>query len=163
MRQIAEGLGVSTGKLYHYFPSKETIFKQLVQELLEKDISTFLSQAPNGQTLKERLQAVTDFALQNTHYYYQQFLLWADFIQQTRETPNATHDLRNVWDRGRDALTDYLQISNPALIDFIMIYMDGLFVQCMYGRGTQDASWFRQQSQLMIQMVIQYEQHSHQA
>ena len=54
MRQIAEGLSVSTGKLYHYFPSKESIFKQLVQELLEKDISTFLSQAPDGSAPPSR-------------------------------------------------------------------------------------------------------------
>ena len=28
MRQIAQGLGVSTGTLYHYFPSKQALFEQ---------------------------------------------------------------------------------------------------------------------------------------
>ncbi|MFN3360342.1 MAG: TetR/AcrR family transcriptional regulator [Pseudanabaenaceae cyanobacterium] len=27
--QIAENLGISTGRLYHYFPSKEALFEQL--------------------------------------------------------------------------------------------------------------------------------------
>ena len=46
MRQIAKALGVSTGTLYHYFPSKESIFMQLVQDSFERNISTFLAQAP---------------------------------------------------------------------------------------------------------------------
>ena len=52
MRQIAKGLGVSTGTLYHYFPSKESIFMQLVQELCEQDISSFFAQAPEANTLR---------------------------------------------------------------------------------------------------------------
>lgn len=159
MRQIAKGLGVSTGTLYHYFPSKESIFMQLVQELFERDISTFFAQAPDVQTLEERLQAITDFALQNAQYYYQQFLLWVDFVQQTRDAPNTEVPfLRQVWERTRETLADYLQISDAVLVDFVMVFIDGLFVQYIYGRGTQDTAWFTQQSQLMIQMVIHHEQ-----
>ena len=159
MRQIAKGLGVSTGTLYHYFPSKESIFRQLVQELFERDISTFFAQAPDAHTLEERLQAIMDFALENAQYYYQQFVLWVDFVQQTRNTSdNASSFLEEVWERTRSTLSDYLQIANPALVDFIMVFIDGLFVQYIYGRGTQDADWMRQQSQLMIQMVIHREQ-----
>ena len=132
---------------------------QLVQELFERDISTFFAQAPEVHTLEERLQAITDFALQNAQYYYQQFLLWVDFVQQTRDAPDtATHFLQDFWERTRNMLADYLQIANPELVDFVMVFIDGLFVQYIYGRGTQDADWFRQQSQLMIQMVIHHEQ-----
>lgn len=132
---------------------------QLVQELFERDISTFLAQAPNAHVLEERLQAIMDFALEHAQYYYQQFLLWVDFVQQTRDEPaKATSFLQGVWERTRNTLADYLQITNPELLDFIMIFIDGLFVQYIYGRGTQDADWFRQQSQLMIQMVIHHEQ-----
>ncbi|MGF1521454.1 MAG: TetR/AcrR family transcriptional regulator [Leptolyngbyaceae cyanobacterium] len=159
MRQIAKGLGVSTGTLYHYFPSKESIFMQLVQELFERDISTFFAQAPNAHRLEERLQAIMDFALEHSQYYYQQFVLWVDFVQQTRDQPDtANRFLQDVWERTRNTLADYLQITNPELLDFIMVFIDGLFVQYIYGRGIEDADWFRQQSQLMIQMVIHHEQ-----
>ena len=83
MRQIAKGLGVSTGTLYHYFPSKESIFMQLVQELCEQDISSFFAQAPEGLTLEGRLRAIMAFVLQNAQFYYQQLVLWVDFFQQT--------------------------------------------------------------------------------
>lgn len=161
MRQIAKGLKVSTGTLYHYFPSKESIFMQLVQELCEQDISTFLGQASEAWTLEERLKALTEFALQNGQYYYQQLLLWVDFAQQTRDASGKDiYFLQQVWERTRKALADYLQTSDPALVDFVLIFMDGLFMQSIYGRGIQDMAWFQEQSQLMIQMVMHHEQNS---
>ncbi|MEO0409167.1 MAG: TetR/AcrR family transcriptional regulator [Cyanobacteria bacterium P01_A01_bin.135] len=159
MRQIAKGLGVSTGTLYHYFPSKESIFMQLVQELFERDLSTFFAQASEALSLEERLQAVADFALQNAQYYYQQMLLWVDFVQQSREASgDEVACLRQVWERTHSALADYLQLSDPDLVDFIVVFLDGLFVQHIYGRDAEDAAWFQQQCQLMIQMVIHREQ-----
>ena len=136
---------------------------QLVQELCEQDISTFLGQASETWTLEERLKALTEFALQNGQYYYQQLLLWVDFAQQTRDASGKEiHFLQQVWERTRKALADYLQTSDPALVDFVLIFMDGLFMQSIYGRGIQDMAWFQEQSQLMIQMVIHHEQNSSQ-
>lgn len=159
MRQIAKALGVSTGTLYHYFPSKESIFMQLVQDSFERNISTFLAQAPPVSTLEERLQAITSFALKNAWDYYQEFLIWVDFIQQTRDSPDSNgRFLQQFWERIRNVMADYLQTSDPKLVDFIMVFFDGLFVQYIYGRDPQDTAWFHQQSQLMIQMAIHHEQ-----
>ncbi|MGB3614271.1 MAG: TetR/AcrR family transcriptional regulator [Elainellaceae cyanobacterium] len=163
MRQIAKGLGVSTGTLYHYFPSKESIFKQLIQELLEDELSTFFSGAPSGLTLEERLQAVVDFVLQHAQYYYQQLVLWVDFVQQTDDSSQGKASvLGEVWARTHDELASYLQLSESALVDFVIVFLDGLFVQHVYGRGPQDIDWFRHQGQLMIQMVVHREQASEQ-
>ncbi|MEM8604047.1 MAG: TetR/AcrR family transcriptional regulator, partial [Cyanobacteria bacterium P01_H01_bin.121] len=149
MRQIAKGLGVSTGTLYHYFPSKESIFMQLIQELCEQDISTFLAQAPQSGTLAERLQAALDFVVQNMAYYHKQLLLWVDFFQQTRESAGEEQRfLRQIWDRCRDRLVDYLQVSDPAIADHLMIFVDGLIMQYIYNRGADDQAWFQRQSQL---------------
>ena len=163
MRQIAKGLGVSTGTLYHYFPSKESIFMQLVQELCEQDVYNFLAQAPEADDLEGRLQAILDFVLGNAQYYYQQLLLWVDFSQQTRPDPDSDiQALRKVWQRTRELLIGYLQLSKPELVDFIMVFIDGLILQYIYDHGfdvtTTETPLFKQQSQLMIQMVIHHEQ-----
>lgn len=159
MRQIAEGLKVSTGTLYHYFESKEDIFMQLVQELCEQDISRFFAQAPQAETLEARLQAVMDFVLKNLQYYQQQMLLWVDFFQQTRTgSDEELQFLRQIWNGTRDATVDYLQLPDTELADFLMIFIDGLIIQCVYNRGIDDADWFHHQSQLMIQMVLNHEQ-----
>lgn len=159
MRQIAKGLGVSTGTLYHYFPSKESIFMQLVQELCEQDISTFFAQAPEVKTLEGRLQAIMDCVLQNLQYYYRQLLLWVDFFQHTRAgSDEEVQFLRQVWDRTHDTLADYLQLPDPEIADLLMVFVDGLIIQFIYNRGFQDQDWFHQQSQLMIQMLLHHEQ-----
>lgn len=159
MRQIAEGLKVSTGTLYHYFDSKEAIFMQLVQELCEQDISRFFAQAPEADTLEARLQAVMDFVLKNLQYYQQQMLLWVDFFQQTRTgNDQELQFLRQIWNGTRDATVDYLQLPNTELADFLMIFIDGLIIQYIYNRGIEDADWLHSQSQLMIQMVLSHEQ-----
>ena len=164
MRQISEGLGVSTGRLYHYFPSKESIFMQLVQELCEQDISSFFAQAPEAKTLENRLQAVMAFILQNAQYYHQQLLLWVEFFQQTREgSEEEIQFLRQVWDRSRNTMMDYLQLSDPAVVDLLMVFFDGLIIQYIYNRGFNDQDWFDQQSQLIIQMVLRHVQLSHQS
>ncbi|MDJ0706671.1 MAG: TetR/AcrR family transcriptional regulator [Leptolyngbyaceae cyanobacterium MO_188.B28] len=163
MRQIAKGLGVSTGTLYHYFPSKESIFMQLVQELCEQDISSFFAQAPEAHTLEERLQAVMAFVVQNAQFYCQQLVLWVDFFQQTSPSDEGEiHFLRQVWDRTRGTLADYLQLTDPALVDFIVVFIDGLILQHIYSRvyeqGSKDTAWLHQQSQLMIRMILHHEQ-----
>jgi AcrR family transcriptional regulator len=38
MREIAQGLGVSTGTLYHYFPNKKVLFEQLIEQMAERDV-----------------------------------------------------------------------------------------------------------------------------
>lgn len=164
MRQIAEGLKVSTGTLYHYFDSKEAIFMQLVQELCEQDISRFFAQAPEAKTLESRLQVVMAFVLKNLQYYQQQMLLWVDFFQQTRTgSDKELQFLRQIWDGTRDATVDYLQLPNTELANFLMIFIDGLIIQCVYNRGIEDTDWFHHQSQLMIQMVLSHEQLSPQS
>ena len=37
MREIGSEIGVSTGTLYHYFPSKESLFEQLIEYLSYED------------------------------------------------------------------------------------------------------------------------------
>ena len=162
MRQISDGLGVSTGRLYHYFPSKESIFMQLVQELCEQDISSFFAQAPEANTLEERLQAVMDFVLKHVEFYHQQLLLWVDFFQHTRDgAAEEVQFLRQVWDRTRNTMVDYLQLCDPAVADLLMVFIDGLIIQGIYNRGFDDTNWFHHQSQLMIQMVLHHEQRFH--
>ena len=39
MREIAQSLGVSTGSLYHYFPTKNSILESMMQLASRRDIS----------------------------------------------------------------------------------------------------------------------------
>jgi AcrR family transcriptional regulator len=152
MRQLAEGLGVSTGTLYHYFPNKENMFLQLVEDLTEQDISYFLSQAPTPSSQLERLEAVMGFVIENLDYFTKQQLLWIDFYQHSHRTNlDLSTILDRIWEKTRQALADYLQPQNSNILDFILIFMDGLMMQQIYGR--EEATWARRQVNLLCQMV----------
>jgi AcrR family transcriptional regulator len=52
VRQIAKSIGMTTGMLYHYFPSKPELFTALVNVQQQKQISDFhefLKSNPSGQ------------------------------------------------------------------------------------------------------------------
>jgi AcrR family transcriptional regulator len=152
MRQLAEGLGVSTGTLYHYFPSKESLFVQLVEELTEQDIGNFLAQAPLPPSRLERLEAVMAFVAENLDYFTKQLLLWIDFSQHARRTHLELPEvIEKLWNQTHQALSDYLQTQNGVVLDFILVYIDGLLVQRSYGR--KDLDWFKAQLALLCQMM----------
>ncbi|MEM9005983.1 MAG: TetR/AcrR family transcriptional regulator [Cyanobacteria bacterium P01_F01_bin.86] len=154
MRQIAQGLGVSTGTLYHYFPSKEGIFIQLVQELCEQDIAIFFTQAPQGETARDRLRIVMEFFLENFKFYQQQLLLWIDFYQHSQRQPvDDPRFLQGLWHRTHDQLAAYLQLPNPAHVSFVLVFIDGLLLQCLYDHDQAEQDWVAQQVELLIELL----------
>lgn len=132
MRQIAASLGVSTGTLYHYFPNKESIFVQLVQEYCEKDVAEFFAQVPLGEDLTTKLRRVMTFFLENYAAYQRQFLIWVDFYQYCQHGGSQeTAALEQFWQRTHEKLAAYLQL--PATqVDCLLTLMDGLLLQCLY-------------------------------
>ena len=81
MRQIAEGLRVSTGTLYHYFPSKQALFEQLAQEICEQDLSAALAELEGAQTLEEGMEALGRYLVKNEDYFIKWTYIWIDFCQ----------------------------------------------------------------------------------
>ena len=135
MRQIASSLGVSTGTLYHYFPNKESIFIQLVEEYCSKDVADFFAQAPAAATPAEKLQHVMAFFLANYETYQQQFLIWIDFYQHSKHTgKDGSVVLQQFWQTTHQQLVNYLQMA-PEQVDCLLTYLDGLLLQCLYGRS----------------------------
>jgi AcrR family transcriptional regulator len=81
MRQIAEALHVSTGTLYHYFPTKEMLFHYLVEEVTGQTIFEATSQIQQQATLEERLLALFHFIEQHEEDLRKQFLILLNYYQ----------------------------------------------------------------------------------
>ncbi|MGD1904900.1 MAG: TetR/AcrR family transcriptional regulator [Leptolyngbyaceae cyanobacterium] len=152
MRQIAQGLGVSTGTLYHYFPSKERILEQLVEELCEQGIADFFAQAPVAEAMGDRLRVVITFFVEHFRFYQQQLLLWIDFHQHQQRKGIEQGVLQGVWRRTHAQMVTYLQMPS-AQVDFILVFMDGLMLQCLYDHGEGEADWVAQQTELLIGLL----------
>ncbi|NJM73681.1 MAG: TetR/AcrR family transcriptional regulator [Scytonema sp. RU_4_4] len=130
MRQIAEGLNVSTGTLYHYFPSKQALFEQLVEEVCEQDVLMAEAELEGTQTLQERLEALGKFLAKNEEYYIKWIYLQVDFCQhQDFKEMQDSVAFKRATQRYEKAVYDILGIQDPVITWFILSLIDGLIFE----------------------------------
>ncbi|MEM9923232.1 MAG: TetR/AcrR family transcriptional regulator [Cyanobacteria bacterium P01_D01_bin.50] len=155
MREIAKELNVSTGTLYHYFPNKEALYLQLVEEQTEQDISNFITEAGSPETLQERIKVLIDFIEKDEDYFIKQTLLNFDFYQQQERSDILSNDtLKKAWKHTEKAISGYLKIEDKAVIDFVLNFIGGLFTSRMLG-GEEIAS-YEEQGELLAKMLNAY-------
>jgi AcrR family transcriptional regulator len=140
MRQIANRLGVSTGTLYHYFPSKEAMFLQLVEEQTQQDIANFLDRSSSIPTdLRSRIKAIFNFVSENRDYFTKQSIVCLDYCQQYRHKELQSKSIFDRADREYIAvISNYLQIKNPAISVMIINFINGLILSDIYQSDFND-------------------------
>ncbi|MBW4656305.1 MAG: TetR/AcrR family transcriptional regulator [Kaiparowitsia implicata GSE-PSE-MK54-09C] len=158
MRQIASWLDVSTGTLYHYFPNKEMLFAQFVDELSQRDILQAKTEMTAGQTLSDRIRIVFDYFERNRDYFFKQTLICVDFHQQMhREGIEISDPMKQVGERieqsVEELLIELLGFDEPELVSFLMTFIDGLMMSDMYVTRRVD---FQKQGELIIKMINAY-------
>ncbi|PMB45661.1 TetR family transcriptional regulator [Fischerella thermalis CCMEE 5205] len=154
MREIAKELGVSTGTLYHYFPNKEALFLQLVEEQTRQDILKFLAEAGDAKNLAERIKALMNFVAKNEDYFSKQALLGFDFYQQQgRDEILNNPTMKRAWEDTKQSLAEYLEIKDQAIINFIYCFLNGIISSRMF---EGDAFSYTEQSELLANMLTAY-------
>jgi AcrR family transcriptional regulator len=154
MRQIAEGLGVSTGTLYHYFPSKKALFEQLVEEITQKDLQIAMAVVEETQTLQERLEALGTYLVNNEDYYIKWMCILLDFCQhQDREEIQNNVVLRRVDELFRQTIYGLLSVQDSILASFVVSLIDGLIIERLWGNEMVS---FPEQFALLGKMLTAY-------
>lgn len=155
MREIASGIGVSTGTLYHYFPSKESLFEQLIEYLSYEDTKEEeLAQLGNPPTLGERIEEMMNYLAKNEDYIIKNLLITFDFCQhKTRQEIDQNQALQQAGKRYEEAVCCYLGVSDPAIAIFIINSVDGLLVRRFY-QGERIS--FAEQANLLKEMLLAY-------
>lgn len=140
MRHIAQGLSVSTGTLYHYFPSKQALFEQLVEEICQQDISTALTELGERKTLQEAMEGLASYLVKNQDYFLKWTYIWVDFSQHQdfNHLGNTVFNRANL--RYRQAVCDFLGIEDLELATFVLNFIDGLLLGKLRGNYTIDIS-----------------------
>lgn len=154
MRQLAENLNVSTGTLYHYFPSKEALFEQLFREMSLQDIQKATVELKTKDTGLERLAAAFDFVVLHEDYFAKQIVIWLEFHQhQSRTKDSKVNIFREVWHESKQEINQLLGLKNPLLVEVLGCCIDGMLIN-----GIFDADDFslRQQLDLLLAMVRSY-------
>lgn len=124
MREIAAEIGVSTGTLYHYFPSKENILAEMLAWIGDKNVSDYYKLSRETDSIRDRFDMVTAWIKENGEVYEKTLLLSIDFYrnsntQQWKEAYSFFSDLYT------DAWSERMNISRQ-FGRFLYIYLIGL-------------------------------------
>ncbi len=154
MRQIAQSLEVSTGTLYHYFPSKQVLFEQLVEEISQQDVSAALAELEGTQTLSEAMAALGRYLVKNEDYFVKWTYIWINFCQhQDSKTMLNSSVLKHANKRYQEAACNVLGVEDPVLATFLLSFVNGLILEKLWGDETID---FIEQCTLLGKMLTIY-------
>lgn len=155
MRQIAKEIGVSTGTLYHYFPGKEELFVQLIEEITERDIlrATDKIKDRSIETTKERILALGQFLKDNEDYFQKQTFLFINFFQQPLEQQQLIEAVKRSYKRYQEEIMKFLDIEDRAIANHLSCLIDGLLLQQTFSPELVSIS---EQMELLAQMLSTY-------
>lgn len=129
MREIAATLDVSTGTLYHYFPTKEALFQQLVEEVTRQTVFEATARVRSYTTLEERLLALVRFLADHEADLRKQLLVTLDYYQhRDLYGSDAGAILQAGADLYRRAIRDYVGLPDPAMVFLLQCQIHGLLV-----------------------------------
>jgi AcrR family transcriptional regulator len=153
-RQLSQLLGISTGALYHYFPSKKDLFEQLVVEISQQDVRMLQTVAEGVTTLPERIRALGQLLIEHESYFVKQAALWVDFYRHTDIKEIQNNPVFQQIDAGyQQAMMSVLGISEPKVAQFVVTLVDGLLVEQLEGDVGLS---FPEQIDLLTKMLIAY-------
>jgi len=132
MQQIASELDVSTGTLYHYFPSKKALFEQLIDDLCNRDIFMAGEELGRKQSLAEKMEGLGEFIMQREDYFIKQTYLSVDFCQSLEHSEDSS-SLRVADRKYLQAIMEVLEITDKAIARTIMSFINGLILDRLCG------------------------------
>lgn len=130
MREIATELDVSTGTLYHYFATKEDIFKELVKFVLNKDIEELqlYSKGNPGQTLETRVDSLFQM-IQARESYFQNLLYIICDVSRLKNHEEEKVLIADAMKEYVNIITKHLGVTNPTLNRILISIILGTVVQ----------------------------------
>lgn len=155
MRQIAQALGVSTGTLYHYFPSKQALFEQLVEEISQQDVIIALAELGGKENIPEMMKALGNYLVKNEDYLIKWTYIWVDFCQNQDSKLMLSNStvFKRANKRYQQATCEFLGIENPVLASFVLSFVNGVILEKLWGDETIN---FLEQCQLLGEMLTAY-------
>jgi AcrR family transcriptional regulator len=150
MREIAANLGVSTGTLYHYFPTKKSILDQMLQLASIRDISEAVEPINVDTPLETRIKTICNYVMEKEHWYQDIVLLTIDYHRyHSKEGFTQIEEADYNYGNGVAEATGL-----PAELGFmITIFLNGL----VYHRlAFPDSVSFEEQKDLFLKVLMTY-------
>lgn len=81
MKEVAAEIGVSTGTLYHYFPSKESMLAQMIAWIGDKNVQEYIERTRTVGKMSDRFDMIVDFWKEKSELYENIMLLAMDMYR----------------------------------------------------------------------------------
>lgn len=138
-RQLAVHLGISTGKLYHYFASKEVLFEAACRYWMERDLGfvrTILERLPGPA---ERIRCIPHLLQEHQKRFDTQNQLLLQFSQLQQQ---KGQDIRTFWEdlygSWAHLTRDLLELRSDFAAQLMCQSIDAIFLQWMQGHPEVD-------------------------
>jgi AcrR family transcriptional regulator len=124
MKEIATEIGVSTGTLYHYFPSKEKILAEMISWAGLENTEEYIRRTISIESIKDRFDMIVSFWREKGELYEKILLLGFDMYRNT--DINQWKTVYGIFaERYVAGMSERLNISRQ-FANFIFIYFLGL-------------------------------------
>ena len=130
MREIGKKLGISTGTLYHYFPSKEEIFRQMLFQLSKKQVLILAERFGRTKSYEEKIQYLLQYIETNETFFQNVLFLIIDYYRQNglKDPENFIRDIERYY---RKSLGDLIGLVDSPAVGALFTFCLGLVVQSM--------------------------------
>ncbi len=130
MRRLARALEVSTGTLYHYFPSKEAVFEGVVQAVSHREIQAAM--ASLATRAEDPVTTLLTYVEANEQRLVQQFLVLVEYLR-TRSVNPGSEAVRGALsayhERFFEAMGQALGIEDRRAAVAVFLFLRGLLLQ----------------------------------
>lgn len=130
MREIGKELQISTGTLYHYFPSKEEIFRQMIFQLSRKQVVILTERFNRTKSFDERVHNLLQYVSNNQIFFQNVLFLIIDYYRQNglQDPENFIRDIANYY---RKSLGELIGFGDSPASGAMFTFCLGLVVQSM--------------------------------
>ncbi len=124
IRDLATEMHVSTGTLYHYFPTKENLFEEMVRYYVRKDSEAIAKISDAGLTA-DNISPLLDYIIKNESHFQSMILLALDVKRFHSHSQELTELLEESWKSYRSELRRFFQsggeeVASEALLSFFV-------------------------------------------
>lgn len=142
MRGIAAELGVSTGVVYHYFPSKAAVFEAVARITVETDVEAGTRLLVAATTIpRERLALMLHFMEKRMPDFVMHYRVLVEYSTQLDDEGQVeawTKTLAGLRERYARAIGEILELGDTGARDHVLLAMCGLILRAMCGDATTD-------------------------
>lgn len=136
MRKLAKEAGVSTGKLYHYFPDKQALLADLFALVIRRDTDRVRNTLPDDAPVPQRIHALFNFYREHATYLADLLRLALE-VHRHEPSPASRQQVMDSVGQYRAAMADILGVER-LVADMAFSFLVGSITTGLLDPGSVD-------------------------